>query len=73
MIERNIGNVERLLRFTFGVGLIVLLLSQPAVTAVEWFIGALAVMLILNGISARCFFWSWFGVNTSTSKDSVPE
>ena len=73
MIERNVGNVERILRFTFGVGLIVLLLSQPAVTAVEWFIGALAVMLILNGISARCFFWSWFGVNTRTSKDSVPE
>ena len=73
MIERNVGNVERLLRFTFGVGLIVLLLSQPAVTAVEWFIGALAVMLILNGISARCFIWSWFGVNTRASKDSVAE
>ena len=29
MIERNIGNVERLLRFTFGVGLIVLFI-EPA-------------------------------------------
>ena len=73
MIQRNVGNVERFLRFTFGVGLIVLLLSQPAVTAVEWFIGAIAAMLILNGISARCFIWSAFGINTNAQKEAVRE
>lgn len=70
MIDRNIGNVERLLRFTFGVGLILFLLSQPGVTAVEWFIGGIAAMLILNGISSRCFIWHWLGLNTNTSKDA---
>ena len=70
MIERNIGNVERWLRFTFGVGLVLFLLSQPAVTAVEWFIGAVALMLILNGIFSRCFFWYLTGLNTHKSKET---
>jgi len=70
MIDRNLGTVERLLRFTFGVGLIAFLLTRPELAAVDWFIGAMAVMLMLNGISSRCFFWWALGLNSRKSNEA---
>jgi len=40
------------------------MLVQPQLTGVEWFVGLVALALILNGIFARCYFWYVLDVNT---------
>lgn len=66
MIERNIGNAERIVRFCFGLIFGFWALTQPAMnTFVEWFVIVVAVSLMLNGIFSRCYLWYLLDVNTS--------
>ena len=68
MIERNIGNAERLVRFFFGLIFAVWALSQPSInTVAEWFVIVVAASLMLNGIFSRCYLWFLLDVNTNES------
>lgn len=57
MIEKNLGNVERLIRLTAGMALFVWALAQNNMNGIEWFTLAVAVMLMLNGVFSRCYLW----------------
>ncbi len=70
MIERNLGNLERVIRLLFAIGLTVWALSQPSLELVEIFVLAVAVMLAINGIFSRCYFWYIFNLNTYKTEDS---
>ena len=70
MIDRNLGNLERVIRLLFAIGLVVWTLSRPELALVELFVLAVAVMLIINGIFSRCYFWYIFNINTFKTEDS---
>ena len=65
MFEKNLGNIERIIRALMGIGLIVwAFVFQASMSLVEWFAVVVAVMLVLNGIFSRCFIWYVLDVNT---------
>jgi hypothetical protein len=64
MIERNLGNAERIVRLLGGLCLAIWAFLQPQMNAVEWFTTVVALMLILNGIFSRCYLWYVLDVNT---------
>ncbi|MFT5606106.1 MAG: uncharacterized membrane protein HdeD (DUF308 family) [Paracoccaceae bacterium] len=64
MIEKNLGNIERLLRLVMGVVLGLWVMLQPSINGVEWFALAVGMMLILNGVFSRCYLWYVFDLNT---------
>ncbi len=64
MIERNLGNVERILRLLFGIFLFVWALQQAHMNAVEWFVMVTAVALVLNGLFSRCYLWYVLDINS---------
>ena len=66
MIERNLGNVERIARLLGGIWLAVWAFLQPDMNTVEWFATAVALMLILNGIFSRCYLWYVLDLNSRT-------
>jgi len=70
MIERNLGNAERILRLLAGFGLVIWAFLQPEMNAVEWFTTVVALMLILNGIFSRCYLW--YVLDVSTRKEGYP-
>ena len=69
MFERNLGNVERVIRLLFAVVLTVWALSQPSLSLTEIFVLAVAVMLAVNGIFSRCYFWYLLNINTTKNED----
>jgi len=71
MIERNLGNLERLFRLAFGIGFIVWALNQPAMNAVEWGVFTVAIFLILNGVFSRCLLWWAIGLDTHKNKRDI--
>lgn len=64
MIEKNLGNVERLVRLAFGVLFLGWAFKQPALNGVEWFVIVISVALILNGIFSRCYLWFVLDLNS---------
>ena len=68
MIERNLGNIERLIRLLIGLGFAYWVFTRPYLNAIEWFIMAASLMLILNGVFSRCFIWWILGLNTHNNK-----
>lgn len=68
MIERNLGNVERVFRLLFGVLVGSWALLQPALNAVEWFVIIISLFLILNGIFSRCYLWYVLDIDTHTDR-----
>ena len=64
MIEKNLGNIERVIRLAFGIGLAILAFSQPQLSPVEIFTLVIALFLVLNGVFSRCFLWRALGINT---------
>lgn len=67
-IERNLGNVERVIRLLLGVWLLVLAIGSPGLNGIEWFIGIVSVLLILNGIFSRCYLWYVLDIDTHDSR-----
>ena len=65
MIERNLGNTERLVRLFIGIAFAAWAFSQPYLNGIEWFISIISVMLILNGIFSRCYLWYVLDLDTS--------
>ena len=70
MIERNLGNIERVVRLLLGIAFGVWALLQPQLNGVEWLVMMVALALILNGIFSRCYVWYVFDVNTSKKTKS---
>ncbi len=70
MIERNLGNVERVARLIFGIGLALWLWQQPAYTIADLMAGVVALFLILNGIFSRCYLWYVLDISTSGAEPS---
>ena len=71
MIEKNLGNFERVFRLLAGIALLSWAFSQPALNAVEWFVMLIASFLILNGIFSRCYLWYVLDLNTCKDGDAT--
>ena len=56
-IERNLGNVERIIRLLLGGWLMVVAITSPGLNGIEWFVGIISICLVLNGIFSRCYLW----------------
>lgn len=64
MIEKNIGNIDRIFRLVFGLGFGGWVAIQPQINGVEWFVLIVAMMLMLNGVFSRCYLWYVLDVDT---------
>jgi hypothetical protein len=64
VIERNLGNIERLVRLAMGLAFLAWALGQPALNGIEWFVIGISVALILNGVFSRCYLWFVLDINT---------
>jgi hypothetical protein len=64
-IERNLGNIERIIRLALGGGLLWLAVTMPSLNGIEWFVGIISTALILNGVFSRCYLWYVLDINTS--------
>ena len=64
MIERNLGNIERVVRVLMGIFFMVWVLSRPFMNGIDWFVSIISLMLILNGVFSRCYFWYVLDINT---------
>jgi len=71
MIERNIGNAERITRFLLGLVFGGWALSQPALNGGEWVVVAVSIGLLLNGIFSRCYLWYLLDVSTVDKRGAV--
>ncbi|CAH0991310.1 hypothetical protein SIN8267_01413 [Sinobacterium norvegicum] len=69
MIERNIGNIERVVRLVAGLLFAAWVFTQPDLNGVEWFVMIISIMLILNGIFSRCYLWYVLDINSCDSND----
>ena len=69
MIERNLGNVERVVRLALGVLLLTWAWGQSGMNAVDWFVFVVAIALILNGVFSRCYLWYLLDINTCEAGD----
>lgn len=73
MIEQNLGNLERVLRFLAGAGLLLWAATRPFLNGIEWFVVLVSVALLLNGIFCRCYLWYLLDINTcNTRRDKGP-
>ena len=57
MIERNLGNIERLLRLAAGLFLAASAINATHMNSIEWFVVLISLFLILNGVFSRCYLW----------------
>lgn len=72
MIERNLGNIERVARLFLGVAFAVWSFTQPVMNVIEWFILFVSLALILNGIFSRCYVWYVLDIDTSEANADTP-
>ena len=75
MIERNLGNAERLVRLLMGVLLFGWAFQQTAMNGIDWFVVLVAIALVLNGIFSTCYLWYLLDINSSEDggQDCRPE
>jgi len=64
MIERNLGNIERIIRLAVGILFATWTVTQPALNGIEWFVATVALFLILNGVFGRCYLWYVLDINS---------
>jgi hypothetical protein len=67
MIDRNLGNTERVVRLFMGLAFSGWALSQPYLNGIEWFVMIVSLMLMLNGVFSRCYLWYVLSIDTSGS------
>ncbi len=72
MIECNQGNIERIVRLLFGLGLAAWAVTRPHLNGVEWFVMAISVALVLNGLFSRCYLWYVLDLNTCKRPEPTP-
>lgn len=64
MITPNLGKVERVIRFLLAILLTAWLLSREQFGWLEIIGSIAALFLLLNALLARCYAWSWLGINS---------
>lgn len=64
VIERNLGNIERVIRLLLGLLFLGWVLTRQDANWVDLFVTIISVALILNGVFARCYLWFILDVNT---------
>ena len=69
MIERNLGNIERIVRLLLGITFLAWSVTRPSLNGVDWFVMVIATALILNGIFSRCYLWYVLDID-STDQNS---
>lgn len=57
MIEKNLGNAERIVRLLMGVSFGIWTMQQPSMNAIDWLIMIVGLALVLNGVFSRCYLW----------------
>jgi hypothetical protein len=72
MFERNLGNLDRIVRLIAGTLFAAWAISQPALNGVEWFVMAISLALIMNGVFQRCYLWYVLDINTHNNDLSGP-
>ena len=72
MIERNLGNLERVIRLFFAVIFAAWALTRADMHVVEWLVVVVALCFFLNGLFSRCYLWYILDLNTydNAQKDS---
>jgi len=65
MIERNLGNLERVIRLALGMIIVGLAVSAPTLSLTELFVGFIGLTLILNGVFSRCYVWYFLNLDTT--------
>ena len=73
MIKKNLGFVERIVRLVLGVSLVVWLYIQPSFGLLQWGTSVIALFLILNALYARCYLWSWLGIDSASTEGRACE
>ncbi len=63
MIERNLGNTERLVRFCLGLAMGIWLLRAEW-SALHWLVAMAVAALLLNALTSRCYLWATLNINT---------
>ena len=64
MIDRNIGKVERVIRFVFAVILIGWTVSSDGFGMFQGIAVVAAGALLWNSIFARCYLWKWLNISS---------
>jgi len=72
MIERNLGNVERVTRLLFGLLFGGWVMTRPDINAMDVFVLVIAMTLVLNGIFSRCYLWYVLDINTTGKDEEQP-
>ncbi len=72
MIERNLGNIERVVRLFLGIAFAAWALLQPTMNIIEWFVVGISLALILNGIFSRCYVWYMLDINSLETRRETP-
>lgn len=72
MIERNLGNIERVVRLFLGIAFAAWALLQPTMNIIEWFVIGISLALILNGIFSRCYVWYMLDINSLETRRETP-
>ena len=70
MIEKNLGNLERVVRLAMAVFFMVWATSQETMNGIEIMVVIIAALLMLNGIFSRCYFWYLLDLNTNDNENS---
>ena len=70
MIERNLGNVERVVRLIIAAIFMVWATNQHSMNGIEIMVVVIAVLLMLNGLFSRCYFWYFLDLNTADNEKS---
>jgi len=63
-MQQNLGLFDRVVRLLLGLLMVTVIVSRNSYGWVELAVLLCAVMLILNGLLARCYLWKWLGINT---------
>ncbi len=72
MIERNLGNIERVVRLFLGIAFAAWAFLQPNMNIIEWFVVGISLALILNGIFSRCYVWYMLDINSLETRRETP-
>ncbi|WOJ94580.1 DUF2892 domain-containing protein [Congregibacter variabilis] len=69
MIDRNIGTVERLVRFGLAVVIVGWIFTAQSFGLLQG-LGLLAAFALLwNSIFGRCYLWKWLGLSSCATED----
>ena len=69
MIDRNLGNAERVIRLVLGIALASWTITRDSMNGIEWFVALCSLFLILNGIFSRCYLWYILDLNSNSEED----